>query len=333
MNLDNNLGRYTVFLAIIHCMLLQCTTETCGVSRTCDGICVFCEQHAKSGVHQCPAPLLHSYTYDCKLIIALSDPVVKASLRAITAATEATSTANAAKATHGQCAETLEVRAAAAHALATNLQEAALLTGDAYIHPNKLNAHHILIAQSLRQFVGRHVVVSDFTTDDGQICSHKTITLYLAPSHISVRGVALTGMKIFQHSSARTAREEVLLLYSGAVGGGPETHDVVRDSSSHDLIDLAISRIGGPESKQHIDPRWEGNLGVMLNHSCAPNTKAVHVKIGGKNFMLLLTKSRIQGSNIELMWDYASRCDTRKEEIVCKCSAPTCNGFVCQMSG
>lgn len=274
--------------------------------------CKFCPVNFCKAVHKCASVGLSCYSYDLSLDITHCDAAARAVERA-------------------------ELEKASSEEGIEALRHAAAASWDRFVQPNDLDLGQIVASLQLRRFGGRHVIVSRFTTDDGKSQS-ATTTVHLGPSDIVVGGRRLTGMKVLQPDDDELPEGFTMLLYGGVPGGPPEMHDLVRDATRwgdrkqvlFQPLGLAIMRTGDVLARRYVDPRWIGNLGVTLNHSCAPNTEATHVLVRGKSFTLLRLLTGVRGSDTELRWDYASTCDRKVEQIDCACGASNCGGKMCR---
>lgn len=282
--------------------------------------CKFCAVRSKA-THKCPAMGLTSYTYDLSLDILHCD----ASVRAAKAAHMA---AEAAAQAVGEASETAAAAAQAAAAVATATAAAA----DRYVPPDDLDLPSIIASLQMRRYGGRHVVVSKYTTDYG-VSQDATVTVYLTPSDMFVGDRFLTGMKVLQPDDEELPPGFVILMYSGVPGGPPANHELTRHISRwmdvkavlFQPLGLAILHSGGDNLDLYVDPRWIGNLGVTLNHSCSPNVDAedMAVTVMGRVFTVLQLLSTVRGADTELRWDYRSICDKESEVIPCACGCKT----------
>lgn len=179
------------------------------------------------------------------------DPAVRASLDAAansTAAadraavcTEAAAVAReAASESSGNDREASKAQAVAASSAAKAVRaekraalcrKKALATGEAYVHPNKLDYSAIIAMLQMRRFGARHVVLSDFRTDDGAIDQRATVTVYLTQSHMFDGTKQLMGMKVLRKAGDPLPHGFVMLMYGGGPGGTPDKHNTVRDSA------------------------------------------------------------------------------------------------------
>lgn len=80
----------------------------------------------------------------------------------------------------------------------------------------------------------------------------------------------------------------------------------------------------------YIDPRYKGNIGRFINHSCNPNLCVVPVRVNNMIPRVCLFASRDILAGEEVTYDYGqNNCDKVKASIIlCKCESENCRGYL-----
>jgi histone-lysine N-methyltransferase SETMAR len=86
--------------------------------------------------------------------------------------------------------------------------------------------------------------------------------------------------------------------------------------------------------KTHIDPRYFGNVGRFLNHSCDPNLTMLPIRVNNEIPLLCLFANREIRIGEELTFRYGllseteSRVENDTDLLPCYCGTQACTGYL-----
>lgn len=133
-------------------------------------------------------------------------------------------------------------------------------------------------------------------------------------------------------------RGEFVCEYAGEVISQDEAMRRTEFQHGHFEMNYIISVVehfSGADKKvaTFVDPKFRGNIGRFLNHSCEPNLKMFPVRVNSTVPHLALFASRMISPGEELSFHYgnAELNDGLNEKSVsktCYCGAKSCSGFL-----
>lgn len=106
--------------------------------------------------------------------------------------------------------------------------------------------------------------------------------------------------------------------------------DVAVDRHPHDPKQPNHTFYFGLDDGSVIDAKFGGNAAMWVNHSCAPNCKAIEEDVGKKSKVFLYSKKNIKAGD-ELFYDYGLEVEDKltkklKKDYECRCGSNKCRG-------